>query len=301
MTPEAASIRDAIELGADRLSQAGVEAPRRDARLLLADALGADPGYLIGHDLEPVADAAWRVYRQSIDRRVRREPVSRILGRREFWGMTFEIGPDTLDPRPDSETLVEAALDFCSRTERPLSLLDLGTGSGCLLIALLAELPKATGIGIDRSFAAARLAKANAARLGVAERSAFCVASWTDALRGRFDLIVCNPPYVRSDQVPKLSPEVAGYEPSLALDGGADGLSCYCTIVPRLAQHLAIDGLAILELGDDQAEPVEGLLRRSGFAFIDHRHDLAGRVRCLVAGASRPSWKKNVGISEDRS
>ena len=277
-------IRDAIEVGAGKLSHAGVEAPRRDARVLLADTLKADLGYLIGHDEECLPELSWESYLRRIERRARREPVSRIVGRREFWGREFHIGPETLDPRPDSETLIDTVLERIPEVEQPLRMLDLGTGSGCLLISLLLECPRAIGIGIDRSFAAASLAGKNAARLGVAQRSLFCVASWLQALGGQFDLIIANPPYVRSADIAGLAPEVANYEPALALDGGDDGLASYRAFVPILPEHLAENGLAVLEVGEGQASAVEALLRNAGLSSLDCRRDLAGRRRCLVAG-----------------
>ncbi len=277
-------IRDAVDIGAVRLSEAGVEAPRRDARVLLADTLNSDLGYLIGHDEECLPDPSWDSYLQRIERRAQREPVSRIVGRREFWGRDFRIGPEALDPRPDSEVLIEAVLARIPDIERPLRILDLGTGSGCLLISLLVERPCATGIGVDRSFAAARLAAGNAARLGVAQRSLFCISDWLQALGGQFDLIIANPPYVRSADIAGLAPEVANYEPTMALDGGQDGLESYRAIVPALRHYLAGDGLAVLEVGVGQAPAVQALLGEAGFSSFDCQRDLAGRRRCLLAG-----------------
>ena len=277
-------VDEAVALGAEKLSKAGIEAPRREARLLLAHVLGADLGHLLGHGEEPVEAADWTGYLGRVARRAQREPLSRILGYREFWGLSFQLGPDTLDPRPDSETLVEAVLQRFPERDRPLRILDLGTGSGCLLISLLVERPYATGVGIDRSFEAIAVAAGNAARVGVAERSLFCVANWMDPFAGTFDVIVTNPPYVRTDELPELAPEVAGYEPKLALDGGEDGLSCYRVIASGLSPLLADGGLVFLELGEGQADAVEALLRPVGFSGFERLTDLAGRDRCLIAG-----------------
>lgn len=278
------SIDEAVALGADKLSHAGIEAPRREARLLLAHVLNADVGHLIGHGEAPVGNGDWAGYLERLERRALREPLSRILGHREFWGLPFRLGPDTLDPRPDSETIVEAVLKRFPERDRPLRILDLGTGSGCLLISLLVERPCATGVGIDRSFAATTMAAGNAVHLGVAERSLFCVADWMEALTGAFDVVVANPPYVRTDELLRLAPEVAEHDPRMALDGGEDGLRCYRAIAPGLLPALAHGGLAFLEHGEGQADAVESLLRQAGFSRFERLADLTGRERCLAAG-----------------
>lgn len=277
-------IDEAVALGAERLSKAGIEAPRREARLLLAHVLGADLGHLLGHGEESIGNAEWSGYLGHVARRAQREPLSRIVGYREFWGLPFQLGPQTLDPRPDSETVVEAVLQRFPERERPLRILDLGTGSGCLLISLLVERPRAVGLGIDRSFAAAAVAAGNAARLGVGERGLFCVGSWLDAVDGRFDVVVANPPYVRTEELSRLAPEVAAYEPKLALDGGKDGLDGYRAIASGLLPALADGGLVFLELGEGQVDAVEALLRHVGFSGFERLTDLAGRERCLAAG-----------------
>lgn len=277
-------IDEAVALGAETLSKAGIEAPRREARLLLAHVLKADLGHLLGHGEESIGNAEWSGYLGRLERRAQREPLSRIVGYREFWGLPFQLGPDTLDPRPDSETLVEAVLQRFHERHRPLRILDLGTGSGCLLISLLVERPYAVGVGIDRSFAAAAVAAGNAARLGVGERSLFSVGNWLDALAGRFDVIVANPPYVKTEELSGLAPEVAEYEPKLALDGGKGGLDCYRAIASGLFPALADGGLAFLELGEGQADAVEALLRHVGFSGFERLTDLAGRERCLAVG-----------------
>lgn len=276
-------IDEAVALGAETLSKTGIEAPRREARLLLAHVLGADLGHLLGHGEESIGNAEWSGYLGRLERRAQREPLSRIVGYREFWGLPFQLGPQTLDPRPDSETVVEAVLQRFPERHRPLRILDLGTGSGCLLISLLAERPRAEGLGIDRSFAAAAVAAGNAASLGVGARSLFSVGNWLDALAGRFDVVVANPPYVRTEELSGLAPEVAAYEPKLALDGGKDGLDCYRAIVSGLLPALADGGLVFLEFGEGQADAVEALLRHAGFSSFERLVDLAGRERCLVA------------------
>jgi release factor glutamine methyltransferase len=218
---------------------------------------------------------------------VAREPLALIVGRREFWSLDFAVSPAALVPRPDSETLIEAAVAaFAGRTP-PRRVLDLGTGTGCLLLAALSEFPAAFGVGVDCSFAAARLAARNAAMLGLAGRATIVCADWTDALDGRFDLILCNPPYIAASHLDGLVPEVAWYEPRTALDGGADGYSAYRRLIPGLPRLLAHDGATVLELGAGQAAVVTGLALDAGFA-ADARRDLSGIVRALMLRPAGP-------------
>jgi release factor glutamine methyltransferase len=228
----------------------------------------------------------WARLDAALQRRLKHEPVARIVGMREFYGRSFSVDPHVLDPRPDTETLVEAALAAIAarglRNER-LSLLDLGTGSGCILITLLAELPRAHGIGVDKSPAALANAAANARRLGVAERARFMAGDWLDALDGEFDLILSNPPYLASDAIAGLAAEVAGYDPHLALDGGPDGLDAYRAIAARARAALAEQGRLLLEIGASQADAVAGILRAAGLEPEGLAHDLAGRPRVVVA------------------
>ena len=185
-------------------------------------------------------------------------------------------------PRPDSETLVEAGLAALAGRDRPWRLLDLGTGSGCLLLALLKELPAATGLGIDCSPAALAIAAGNADRLGLAARACFASGDWGAGLTGQFDLILCNPPYIPSDAIEGLAPEVALYEPRLALDGGPDGLACYRRLAPQLGPLAALDGTILLELGDGQAGAVASLMAGAGLVVRDVKRDLAGRARAIL-------------------
>ena len=208
--------------------------------------------------------------------------MSHILGRREFWSLEFRVDGSVLDPRPDSETLVEAGLAALARRDRPWRLLDLGTGSGCLLLALLSELPAATGLGIDRSPAALRIAADNADRLGLAARARFACGDWGAGVAGEFDLILCNPPYIPSDAIAGLAPEVALYEPRLALDGGPDGLACYRRLAPQLGPLAASGGTILLELGDGQADAVAGLMAGVGLVVGGLEHDLVGCVRAIL-------------------
>ena len=245
------------------LREAGVESPVIDARLLVCHALTTDRLGLLRDPYRPLGDAAGALA-SAVRRRQAREPVSRIIGERAFWGRSFRISPATLDPRADSETLVAAALEVAgsiqaARGGRQLRLLDLGTGTGCLLLTLLAELPDAEGTGIDISPAALVVAKDNAANLGLADSAQFIVGDWAKGLAGPFDLIVANPPYIRRGELSGLAPEVVRYDPVLALDGGEDGLSAYREILEHLPA-LALDGGILLEVGQGQAGDVQELL-----------------------------------------
>jgi len=278
------SLEAALRRGQVRLRDAGIEAPRRDARLLLAAALDMSPSELMMVGERTLTPAELRGFDALIERRSGREPVSRILGRREFWSLDLAITPATLDPRPDSETLVEAVLDRIADRDRPRRVLDLGTGSGNLLLAVLAALPGAWGIGLDRDAAALAAAASNAGRLGLAGQAAFVASDWGAALSGNWDVILCNPPYIRTGHIDELAPEVARFEPRSALDGGSDGLAAYRRVVPEIARLLAPDGLAAVELGAGQDAEVADMARDGG---LEPRHclpDLAGIRRCLLLG-----------------
>lgn len=269
------TIAQAIRDGADRL-RAVSDSPRLEARLLLAHALGFTQAELL-RQRDAAADTS--AFEASLVRRLAREPIDLILGHREFWTLDFLVSRDTLIPRPDSETVIRAALATVRRP--PRHILDLGTGTGCLLLSLLHEYPGALGIGIDLNLDAARLAQANAARNGLDGRAAFVQANWSDPIQGRFDLIVSNPPYIPAGDIAGLMPEVALHEPRSALDGGPDGFDAYRAIIGRLAGLLAPDGLAVLELGAGQAASVDKMAVSAGFVGTVHL-DLAGIARVIV-------------------
>jgi release factor glutamine methyltransferase len=282
------------------LGDAGLENPRFEARVLAAGVLGlsreqmiADPGRALDED------AGARLV-DAVHRRAAREPTARILGVREFWSLEFALGPDTLVPRPESETVVEAALAAVAGRGGTLSILDLGTGSGCLIAALLVELTEATGIGVDISQSALAVAAANARRLGVDSRVRFICADWGKGLSGAFDLIVANPPYVAEAERDLLAPEVARHDPDRALFAGPDGLDAYRALAPDLARLLTPEGVAVLEIGAGQASPVTKILAGGGLAVRDQCSDLAGHVRALVlklaaSGGLGKLRKKKVG------
>jgi len=285
---EAARLADVVRRTTRALSQAGVETPDLDARRLVAAVTGRGSAELISRPDAPVVDTACRRLDELVRRRCAREPVSRILGERAFFGRSFAITPATLDPRPDSETLIETALkivDAKGWRTRPVRILDVGTGSGCLLVTLLAELPLSTGVGTDVSPHALAVAAENARRHRVADRARFEHSEALDSVNSSFDLLVCNPPYVASDEIGRLAPEVRDHDPHQALDGGADGLDIYRKIIPSLARVLPC-GWALFEVGAGQSEAVAALL---GGAIPTERHgeilyhrDLGGHVRCVA-------------------
>ena len=264
------------------LRAAAIESPRLEARLLLAHALGTTQEALLREPGAAVPEAAAARFRAALAARLEATPVAHILGQQGFWTLDLAVSPATLIPRADSEALVEAALEAFPDPEAPLRVLDLGTGTGCLLLAVLAERPRAFGVGVDLVPAAAALAAANAARNGLADRAAFLAGDWANALSGRFDLVLSNPPYIESEAIPGLMPEVARHEPASALDGGRDGLDAYRRLVALLPGLLAPGGAAVLELGIGQLPAVETLARAAGLAPVGCREDLGGVQRALV-------------------
>jgi release factor glutamine methyltransferase len=270
------TVAQAIRDGAARLAQRGIDNPRLEARLLLAHALGCSVAGLLR---DPAATLDPAGYTALLARRTAHEPLAYILGRREFWSLDFAVSPATLIPRPESETLVEAALAACPAG--PLRVLDLGTGTGCLLLSVLHERPAAFGAGVDLSPEAAALAAANAAALGLGDRAAFVCGDWDAALDARFDLLLSNPPYIPTSEIGRLMPDVAKFEPRLCLDGGADGCDAYRRILAALPRLLTPLGVAVLELGAGQAPAVTAIAARAGLQATVH-DDLGGIARALV-------------------
>lgn len=297
-----ATVEAAYRLLAERLAGAAIATPELDARLLVCAAGGLSHEQFVREPARPLGRAEQDRLDSFTRRRLEHEPVSRILGTRSFWRHAFEIG-ECLDPRPETETLVEAAIGLMrqqGRARDALSILDLGTGSGCILLSLLSELDRTRGLGVDKSPAALEVARANAERLGLGHRAEFVCASWCDGISGRFDLVVANPPYIRAGEIGRLAPEVARFDPLVALDGGADGLDAYRAIVPELVRVLRPGGWALLEIGDGQFDGVAQLIAEAGFALEDDNlrrfEDLAGIARCVaVRNGAEGGGQKGVG------
>ena len=277
-------LAERLRAAATRLAAAGLTQPRREARLLLAHAAGLDPAALL-RELHAALPAPG--FDALVERRAAREPLAYIIGRQPFWTLDLLVSPATLIPRADSETLIQAALAaFPGRDARRM--LDLGTGTGCLLLAALSEFPAAFGVGVDRSPAAAALARRNAERTGLANRAAMLCGDWAAPLRARFDLVLSNPPYIERAAIPALMPEVARHEPALALDGGADGLDAYRVILTALQGLLMPGGVAIFEVGAGQAGAVAALARAEGLLPGAPLADLAGVDRALPVRLEKP-------------
>jgi release factor glutamine methyltransferase len=270
---------------ADAFLEAGLDAPELDARLLAGHALGLGHSQLVAEGDRVLSDEEMQSLSLLAARRLRREPVARILGVKEFWGLPLKLGTATLVPRPETETVVEAALaaiDAAGPRNRALHIADLGTGSGALLLSLLTELPNATGVGTDMSFAALETALANASRLNLASRARFLISDFGAALTETFDLVVSNPPYIATGEIAALPPEVR-HDPRRALDGGPDGLHCYRAIAGQASQLLAPSGLLVVEIGIGQEDAVASLFRAAGLAPAPAKLDLAGIPRALSA------------------
>lgn len=283
---DGASIAEALRLTAQAFQLAGIETPEVDARLLMGHALRVDRARLIS-EADRILEAREVAALSALAaRRLKREPVARIFGVKEFWSLPLAISEAVLVPRPETETVVEAALEFVARgglRSEPLRVLDIGTGSGALLLALLSELPNAAGTGTDIGAAALEIARGNAERNGLAARCSFVACNIVEALNGPFDLIVSNPPYVAHGDIATLAPEVRDYDPTLALDGGKDGLDAYRAIAGEAHRVLAPDGRVIVELGAGQEGPVRALFTKAGLNVGSVRADLAGIPRALSA------------------
>lgn len=268
------TLREALVTASQRLSRVS-DTPRLDAELLAAHALAVDRNTLLLTHLDGEVPEGFDAL---VERRMSNEPIAYITGRREFWTLSLAVGPSVLIPRPDSETLIEAALAYF-KNKQPNSVLDLGTGSGALLLAALSEFPDAQGVGIDQSSDAVQIATANAVRCGLGNRVRFQIGDWADGLAGSFDLVLCNPPYISTQA--ELPMTVVGFEPARALFAGADGLSDYRVLAPQITRLLAPNGCAVVEIGFDQAASVGTMFEGSGLS-VDVCKDLGGRDRCLL-------------------
>lgn len=276
-------IAEALAWARGRLAVAGTDSAALDARLLLCAATGWPAATVVAYPERSLDPEALVRFHDLIGRRVAQEPVSRILGKRAFWQHKFIVGSGVLDPRPDSELLVEQALACLPADARGL-VVDLGVGSGCLLLSVLAERPHMTGLGLDRSADALAIAAQNARNLVLDQRCHFVQGDWASALRPHIaDCIVSNPPYIASDTIAGLAAEVRNFDPRAALDGGPDGLAAYRTLASQLPKVLKDGATAVIEIGHDQSAAVAGLLSAGGMTVQPPRADLAGRDRCLIA------------------
>ena len=283
------TIASALAAARRRLQAAGIDSAALDARLLLGKAAGLDMSALIAGSRNMLATETIAVFDAFCDRRARHEPVARILGTKEFRGLSFALNEATLVPRPETEILVDAALDVAAldvagtTAGRPLRICDLGTGSGAILIALISELEHATGVGVDISRATLDIALANARRHGVADRIGFIHGDFSMPLDEAFDMVVANPPYIRQGDLAGLQPDVRDYDPSLALDGGPDGLAALRVIAVRLRALLKPGGTALVEIGVGQGDSVAALFAGQGLVIRAIRPDLAGIERVVIA------------------
>lgn len=276
---------EVLRKAAGLLAGSGVDSPKLDARLLLAEVMGWPSQALESRpELELSDDQAAR-FESLIRRRAQREPVCQILEQRGFWTLDLRVTGDTLAPRPDTETLVDAVLEGVRDKTYPLRILDLGTGTGCLLLALLSEFPNATGIGVDISDHALAVARHNARASGLETRAEFIKSDWGRSLgAGLFDIVVSNPPYIPDAEIDTLEPEVAKWEPRLALSGGEDGFDCYRAIIPDLPRLMSDDGFVFLEVGMGQSPKVVAMADEAGLLVKGVRRDLGGIERCVIAG-----------------
>lgn len=284
------TVAEAIAEATSHLEAAGVDDSRREARLLIGAALQKTPTQIFNSVDQVIPQSDLDRISELITRRADGEPVAYILGEREFWSLPLMVSPATLIPRPDSETLIELVLEYYS--DRPLSrILDLGTGSGCLLLALLSEFKEATGMGVDISLDAVSVASKNAKRVGLSDRSDFVQGGWTDGIVDTFDLIVSNPPYIPTRDIEGLDKGVRAFEPMTALDGGIDGLDMYRAIFAAISQVLAADGRVVVEIGIEQRDDVCEIALSHGFDLTQARADIGGITRGLMF------HKKGVGIT----
>lgn len=283
-------LAEALRKISTRLSECGLESAESDARMLLLCATGLTRSDLILSADRPLDEGAARKLESFVARRLAGEPATRIIGLRSFWTLDLRVTRDVLDPRPDSEAVVIAALEAIGpRKDAPLRILDLGTGSGALLLALLSECPHATGVGVDLSEQACVIARDNASRTGLDRRALIRHGRWTEGLTDTFDLVVSNPPYIESATIPGLSVEVRQHDPLLALDGGEDGLNAYRAITQSLPSVLRAGGIAVLELGIGQGPAVERLATAAGLFVRGYKRDLGQVERALVLSRESPA------------
>ena len=283
-------IHDALESGTRMLASAGIDGARAEARLLAAFITGLTSAQIFSRDDTELSDADAGKFNDVIHRRVAGEPAAYIIGMREFWSLPFKVTPATLIPRPDTESVIELVIQLFAERAVPDQILDIGTGSGCLVLTLLQTYQNACGIGIDISAPALSIASENAVALGLAERAKMIQGAWSAAQSGPFDLIVSNPPYIPSNDIEDLEPTVEAFEPRSALDGGADGLDAYRHVLAEAVPILRDDGWIVLEVGIDQADRVTEMARKLGLLAGPRQRDIGGIDRALSFR------KKSVGI-----
>ena len=284
--PDGIPLRAAYLEVTQLFQNAGIETAALDARLLICHVMGLDHAGFIKAESQPLSGPEARTLADLAGRRKAYEPVARIIGETEFWSLPFRISPAVLDPRPDTETLVVTALEVSQgRADQPLRLLDLGTGSGCVLLSLLTERERAGGLGVDQSAEALAIASDNAARLGLSARATFLKSDWFEKVHDTFDIIVSNPPYIAAGDIAHLAPDVKDYDPLTALTSGPDGLEAYRAIIAAAGPFLAPNGWLLFECGDGQAAALSGLLQSAAFASCGQqvmiRQDLAGIQRVV--------------------
>lgn len=285
------SVAQALSVGTKQLADSGIEDARSEARGLLAHVLNLNTAQVFARADEELDAMGISAFELCVNERAAGKPFAHITGKREFWSMPLQVSPATLIPRPDTETVLELVIEVFNDREAPCNILDLGTGSGCLLLALLGIFQKANGIGLDISQEAIGIANCNVDCLGLSDRVQMICGSWHDAIDGQFDLIVSNPPYIPTDDIPGLDRSVRDHEPHLALDGGPKGLDAYHYLIPMSVNLLRSDGILAVEVGIDQANDVAEIAAQSGFAQYRVRRDLSGIERALSF------YKKDVGIS----
>ena len=276
------SVKQALLIAKELLSLAAIETPILDARILLGFILGTPKERFYGLEDKLLDETELNSYEKIIKRRCEREPISRILGQRDFWSLTLKLNPSSLDPRPDSETLIEAITKHVPNKNSRLNIIDLGTGTGCLLLAALKELPNSSGVGVDISDNCIKIAKENAHYNSLSNRTTFLTSDWTQKITGKFDIILCNPPYIKETEIKDLEPEVKNFDPYMALNGGPDGLYCYKVIARQFAQILMTNGLIFLELGHKQKVSVVKIMKAGGLQTLHTEKDIGNKDRCIV-------------------
>ena len=282
MTVVGVDLENVLRMAISELTNAGVEGAIIDSRILASAAFDLSREEILREPNATLKISDIALFKEMLNRRCAREPVSRIIGMREFRGLEFKVAPSTLDPRPDSETIVEAVFDIASEMPHRLRILDLGTGTGCLLLSVLHALPAARGVGTEIDPDAAACAIQNAQALRLSDRAEIVCGNWVEGVDGRFDIIFSNPPYIPSDEIQRLAPEVALYEPVRSLDGGADGLDAYREISELLREFLSPSGRVVFEIGAQQGDAVTAIFCAAGFVGIKNCKDLAGRDRALI-------------------